>query len=149
MYNKNNKTENIAVTLIKFCTPLILSGILQQLYNWADAFIVGNIAGEKALAAIGSTTTVINLFLTAITGFTLGLSILFAQKYGAGKENHIPKILSVFSVIIGGTFLLVSAHRHHRSFSITPDDEHDTGYHSYGKAISADHTGRDTDIGGL
>ena len=108
MYNKNNKTENIAVTLIKFCTPLILSGILQQLYNWADAFIVGNIAGEKALAAIGSTTTVINLFLTAITGFTLGLSILFAQKYGAGKENHIPKILSVFSVIIGGTFLLVS-----------------------------------------
>lgn len=108
MYNEKNKTDNIALTLIKFCTPLILSGILQQLYNWADAFIVGNIAGENALAAIGSTSTVINLFLTAITGFTLGLSILFAQKYGAGKTSHIAKILSVFSVVAGSAFLIAA-----------------------------------------
>ena len=60
------KREKTAITLIKFCIPLILSGILQQLYNWADAFIVGNVAGENALAAIGSTTTVINLFLGCI-----------------------------------------------------------------------------------
>jgi len=95
--------------LIKFCIPLILSGILQQLYNWADAFIVGNVAGENALAAIGSTTTIINLFLTAITGFTLGLSILFAQKFGAGKKDQISKTLSVFTVVLGCAFLLVPA----------------------------------------
>lgn len=95
--------------MIKFCIPLILSGILQQLYNWADAFIVGNVAGENALAAIGSTTTIINLFLTAITGFTLGLSILFAQKFGAGKKDQISKTLSVFTVVLGCAFLLVPA----------------------------------------
>ena len=46
---EKSKTENTAITLIRFCVPLILSSILQQLYNWVDAFIVGNVAGEKAL----------------------------------------------------------------------------------------------------
>lgn len=109
MKKRNRNTENIAITLIRFCIPLILSGILQQLYNWADAFIVGNIAGEKALAAIGVTGTVSMLFITAITGFALGLCILFAQKFGAGKENEITKILSVFSVVLGLVFFVASA----------------------------------------
>ena len=46
---------NIVFTLAGFSLPLILSGVLQQLYNWADAFIVGNIEGELALAAVGAT----------------------------------------------------------------------------------------------
>ena len=46
MRHKETSQENIIATLVKFCVPLILSGILQQLYNWADAFIVGNVAGE-------------------------------------------------------------------------------------------------------
>lgn len=108
MKREIHKAESPVFTLIKFCIPLILSGILQQLYNWVDAFIVGNVAGENALAAIGSTSTIINLFLTAITGFTLGLSILFAQKFGGGRNDHISKILSVFSVVLGGAFLLIS-----------------------------------------
>ena len=108
MNRDKNTTENIAITLIRFCVPLILSSILQQLYNWVDAFIVGNTVGEKALASIGSTGTIIDLFLNAITGFTLGLCILFAQKYGAGKKAHISNILSVFSVILGGVFLIIS-----------------------------------------
>ena len=82
MINTDSKNENIAWTLIKFCTPLILSGILQQLYNWADAFIVGNVNGETALAAIGSVSSINNFYIMAITGFTTGLSILIAQKYG-------------------------------------------------------------------
>ena len=55
MRHKETTQENIIATLVKFCVPLILSGILQQLYNWVDAFIVGNVAGEEALAAIGAT----------------------------------------------------------------------------------------------
>ena len=93
--------HGIAYALLKFSLPHILSGILQQLYNWADAFIVGNIEGELALAAIGSTTTVINFYLTAITGFTLGLSILFGQKYGSGQFKDIPHILSTFCIFLG------------------------------------------------
>ena len=44
--NENQKLETIMKELIRFSLPLILSGVLQQLYNWADAFIVGNVDGE-------------------------------------------------------------------------------------------------------
>lgn len=101
--------ENIAYILIKFSLPLILSGILQQLYNWADAFIVGNVEGELALAAIGATGTVVNFYLMAITGFTLGLSILFAHKSGSGETRAIPGILSTFSLIFGVGFSFFAA----------------------------------------
>lgn len=104
-----NKEKSIAYTLMKFSLPLIFSGILQQLYNWADAFIVGNVDGELALAAIGSTSTVINLYLMAITGFTLGLSILFAQKFGSGDTAVIPKIITAFTILLGAAFGLLAA----------------------------------------
>ena len=105
---KIQNPDKIAYTLIRFSLPLILSGVLQQLYNWADAFIVGNVEGEIALAAIGATGTVINFYLMAITGFTLGLTILFAHKFGSGDTDSIPKILSTFSILLGAAFLLLS-----------------------------------------
>ncbi len=101
--------KNIAIVLIKFSLPLILSGILQQLYNWADAFVVGNVDGELSLAAVGATTSIVNFFILTITGFTLGLSILFAQKYGGGKTECFPKILATFSVVLGGVYLILAA----------------------------------------
>ncbi|MBQ6897053.1 MAG: MATE family efflux transporter [Oscillospiraceae bacterium] len=107
--NTNSKNENTVWTLVKFCTPLILSGILQQLYNWADAFIVGNVNGENALAAIGSVSSISNFYIMAITGFTTGLSILIAQKFGAGEGEQINRILSTFLIIIGAVFSLVAA----------------------------------------
>ena len=100
--------KSIAYTLVKFSLPLIFSGILQQLYNWADAFIVGNVEGERALAAVGATTTVVNFYVTAITGFTLGLSILFAQKFGKGETGAITRLMSPFSFFLGGIFLLLA-----------------------------------------
>lgn len=109
MINTNSKNENTVWTLVKFCTPLILSGILQQLYNWADAFIVGNVNGENALAAIGSVSSISNFYIMAITGFTTGLSILIAQKFGAGEGEQINRILSTFLIIIGAVFSLVAA----------------------------------------
>ena len=78
---QNKMTEgNVTRTLAAFTVPLILSGLFQQLFNWVDAFIVGNIEGETALAGIGATTSVYNLFVTVITGFTSGLSVLAAQR---------------------------------------------------------------------
>ncbi|WP_338148989.1 MATE family efflux transporter [Dysosmobacter acutus] len=99
----------IARTLIQFSLPLILSGILQQLYNWADAFIVGNVEGELALAAIGATGTVVNFYLMTITGFALGLSIVFAQVFGSGQTEFIPRVLSTFSLLLGSIFLILAA----------------------------------------
>ena len=70
--NENQKLGTIMKELIRFSLPLILSGVLQQLYNWADAFIVGNVDGELSLSAIGVTSIPISFFITTITGFTLG-----------------------------------------------------------------------------
>ncbi len=108
MFQKDKNHDSVVIKLIKFCIPLILSGILQQLYNWADAFIVGNVAGDHALAAIGSTNTVINLFLLAITGFTLGLNVLFAQQYGSGKWEKITMTLSSFTGILGAASFILA-----------------------------------------
>lgn len=81
----------------------------QQLYNWADAFIVGNVDGELSLSAIGVTSIPISFFITTITGFTLGLSVLIAKNFGAKKQDSIPPVLAVFAVILGGVFLLAAA----------------------------------------
>lgn len=106
---KRDGFGRLAYILVKFSLPLMLSGILQQLYNWADAFIVGNVAGELALAAVGSTTSMVNFYVLAITGFTLGLSILFAQKFGAKELEDIRRILSTFLWVLGGIFLILAA----------------------------------------
>ena len=95
-------------TLVRFSLPLILSGILQQLYGWVDAFVVGHVLGETALAAVGSTATITSLLIQAITGFTLGLSILAAQKYGQGELEDLRRILSSFACILGAVFLVLT-----------------------------------------
>ena len=109
MAQKNSNQENMVLTLVKFCTPLILSGILQQLYNWADAFIVGNVVGENALAAIGSVSSINNFYIMVITGFTTGLAIYTAQKFGSGETEEISRILSTFLVIIGFAAIIIAS----------------------------------------
>ena len=94
--------------LISFSVPLILSGLLQQLYSWADAFIVGNVEGETALAAIGATGMIVNLFISVINGFTSGISILAAQRFGSGNVEIQKKILYSFIIILGTVFLGLS-----------------------------------------
>lgn len=101
-------TKIILKRLVLFSVPLILSGLLQQLFNWVDALIVGNIIGEKALAGVGATTSIYNLFVTVIVGFTSGLSVLFAQQYGGGKEEKNGKLLSAYSLLLGMVFLIIS-----------------------------------------
>ena len=106
---KDMTKGSLVRALIEFSIPLILSGILQQLYSWADAFIVGNIEGGQALAAIGCTTSIVYLFVGAITGFTGGLSILAARYFGEGKQEVQRGLLSAFSVVMGVFFVVLSA----------------------------------------
>lgn len=99
---------NLAGVLIRFSIPLVLSGILQQMYAWADAFIVGNLVGEDALAAIGATTALSNLFVMVITGLTLGVSILAARMYGGGERGEsMSRLLTTFVLVLGGVFAVV------------------------------------------
>lgn len=106
---RNNMTQgSIVKTLVLFTVPLILSGLLQQIFNWVDAFIVGNVEGELALAGIGATTSIYNLFIAVITGFTSGISVLAAQQFGMGEEHEVKKTLSTFVVLLGGIFLVIA-----------------------------------------
>ena len=103
------KEKSLVRTLAEFSLPLIASGILQQLYSWADAFIVGNIVGESALAAIGATNSFVRLFILAMTGFTSGISILSANLFGAKNEGAQRKLLATFLLVLGGVFTVLAA----------------------------------------
>ena len=103
------KTRGAAAQLVLFSLPLILSGVLQQLYSWADAFVVGHVLGDAALAGVSAAATITNFLTLAITGFTLGLSILAAQRYGEGKTGQLSGILSSFLVLLTGAFALLAA----------------------------------------
>ncbi|MDL2248548.1 MATE family efflux transporter [Tyzzerella sp. OttesenSCG-928-J15] len=100
---------NIVKTLVLFSLPLILSGLLQQLYNWADAFIVGNVEGELQLAAIGATGVISGLLVNMITGFTVGINILAARQYGAGLKGSLKNLLATFTIVLGALFLIAAA----------------------------------------
>ncbi len=107
--NTSTDMGKIIRELVAFCLPLILSGVLQQLYNWADAFILGNVEGEIALAATGATNSTINLYVNLMIGMSAGIAILIGQKYGSGEYKIIHKILSIFAVLMGGFYLIAAA----------------------------------------
>lgn len=104
----NNMTQgSIARALTSFTVPLILSGVFQQLFNWVDAFIVGNVEGELALGGIGAVTSTYALFVHIIVGFTSGISVLAAQRFGMGKKEEIGPLLATFSLLLGGIYLVI------------------------------------------
>ena len=102
------KQNSMAKDLILFSLPLILSGVLQQLYNWADAFIVGHSGaeGELLLAAVGVTGPITTLLLRCIIGFTTGLAILAGQEFGQGNTESVSRIKQIFQPLLTGFFLL-------------------------------------------
>ena len=99
--------------ILKFMLPLIIGNIFQQLYNMADTIIVGRYVGADALAAVGSTGTIMFLIVGFSQGITAGFSVLTAQRFGA-KDTEGVKIsvangilLSlIFTVIISSLSLL-------------------------------------------
>lgn len=105
---KDMTKGSIVKALIFFSIPLILSGLLQQLYSWADAFIVGNTEGEAALAAIGATQVVIGILIMALTGLTSGISILSARYFGMKKDSLQKDILSTFLIFYTAIFIVLS-----------------------------------------
>lgn len=82
---KNNKYEidmcngTLMDKLISFSLPLMLSGILQLLFNAVDIIVVGRFTGSQALAAVGSTTALINIFTNLFIGISLGANVLAAR----------------------------------------------------------------------
>ena len=101
---------SIAKKMIVFALPLMLSGILQLLFNAADVIVVGKFAGDASLAAVGSTTSLINLTTNLFIGLSVGANVLTANYYAADKEDDLKSTVhtSMTLSIIGGIILTVS-----------------------------------------
>ncbi len=97
-------TGSVFKTLLKFTIPLILTGLLQQLYYITDSIIVGNLIGEVELAAVGVSSTVLDVFIYLIIGLVSGYTILISQYYGAKEYKKISRLSSTFFL-----FVIVSA----------------------------------------
>ena len=79
--------------LVTFSVPLILASNLQLLFNAVDLIVVGKFTGESALAAVGSTTALINTFITILTGISLGTSVLCGQFYAAKRKQSMEDLV--------------------------------------------------------
>lgn len=100
--------ESITKKLVRFSIPLILTGLLQQLFTWADTWILGHKIGQEAIAAVGTTNSITSLYSLTMIGFTSGISILAARYYGA-RENEKQKHLLGSFVIGFGLFMTMLA----------------------------------------
>ena len=77
--------------IILFAIPLVLSGILQLLFNAADIVVVGRFSGEHSLAAVGSTSSLINLLINLFIGVSVGANFLVGRYNGAQDYDNIEK----------------------------------------------------------
>lgn len=110
MNTKTSKYEidmcngSILDKLVSFSIPLMLSGILQLLFNAVDIIVVGQFTGNEALAAVGSTTALINVFVNLFIGISLGASVLAARFYATGQEKEMTETVhtSITLALISG-----------------------------------------------
>ena len=96
--------------LISFSLPLMLSGILQLLFNAVDIIVVGRFTGSQALAAVGSTTALINIFTNLFIGISLGTNVLAARFYASGKEKEMSETVhtSITLALISGLVMALA-----------------------------------------
>lgn len=113
--------------LISFSLPLMLSGILQLLFNAVDIIVVGRFTGRHALAAVGSTTALINMFVNLFIGISLGVNVLAARFFAAKKEREMSETVHTaiaFALVSGIVMAFVGAFFAKTALELmgTPDD---------------------------
>ena len=102
---------SIVKQLIQFSLPLMLGNVFQMLYNTVDSVVVGNFVGTQALAAVGSTTMIVNIMVFFFNGFATGASVVIARWFGARDQQQLHTavqttmattfVLAVFFMVIG------------------------------------------------
>lgn len=94
--------------LISFSIPLMLSGILQLLFNAVDIIVVGRFTGSQALAAVGSTTALINVFTNLFIGVSLGANVLAARFYASGRKKEMSETVhtSILFALLSGIVMV-------------------------------------------
>ena len=113
-YELDMTSGNLFKKIISYTIPIILTGVLQLLYNAADVAVVGQFAGTEALAAVGSTGSLINLIISLFIGLSVGSSVSYARSVGKGDLQRANKVVhtavlvstiaSIFLTIVGIIF---------------------------------------------
>ena len=94
--------------VLTYSIPLMLSGVLQLLFNAADVIVVGRFAGSQSLAAVGSTSSLINLLINVFIGLSIGANVLVARYYGAKNDRDMSETIhtAITVSLMSGLFLV-------------------------------------------
>ena len=108
-YEMDMCSGSLLPKILRFTFPLVLTGVLQLLYNAADVVVVGQFVGPQALAAVGSTGALINLIINVFMGLGVGASVVIARAYGAGDAKAVHQGVHTAMVVagIGGVIMAV------------------------------------------
>ena len=113
--------------IILFSLPLMLGNIFQMLYNTVDSIVVGNFVGKEALAAVGSTTVIVNMLVFFFNGFSIGAGVLIGHHFGARDQKRLHDAVEttmavtfVFCVLF--TLIGMAGVKPMLRFMSTPDD---------------------------
>ena len=98
----------IAATMLFFALPMMLGNLLQQCYNVADTLIVGRFLGASALAAVGSSYTLMTFLTSILLGLCMGSGAVFSICHGAGDRDRLQRSLSTSFLLIGGVTLILN-----------------------------------------
>ncbi len=98
---------NIWKQLLFFSVPLVLGNIFQQLYNAVDSIIVGNFVGPQALAAVTSSSPIINMLISFFMGLSIGAGVVISRYFGANRQQGVSDSIhtSMAVILIGGVVM--------------------------------------------
>ena len=94
--------------IVQFALPIMLGNLLQQLYNTADAIIVGNFEGQQALSSVGACASLTILFTALALGFSIGAGVLISQYFGAGRMQELRRYAATSIVLMLAMGLVMS-----------------------------------------
>ncbi len=106
-YAKDMTVGNPTSLILAFMLPMMMGNIFQQFYNIVDTIIAGRFIDAKALAAVGSTGHVTNLFFALGNGLATGIGIVVSQFFGAGDMKKVKKVITNALVIVSATSMFV------------------------------------------
>ena len=118
---------SIVKQVVLFALPLMLGNVFQMLYNTVDSVVVGNFVGTQALAAVGSTTMIVNMMVFFFNGFSTGAGVVIANYFGAKNMEKLHRAIettmaATFALSILFTIAGVAGVKPMLRFMATPED---------------------------
>ena len=98
----------ITGSILLFALPLMLGNLLQQMYNIADTWIVGRFLGADALAAVGSSYTLMTFLTSILLGLCMGSGAAISMQYGSGEQDRMRQSVFLSFVLIAGISLVLN-----------------------------------------